>query len=76
MAKPYPCHGICYLSVILNQLKYKAGEDVADVDNEDMESMDNRSVLRPSLAFPVSGKALRFFPSSGYNLDLQIILLR
>ena len=58
MTKPYLCHGICYLSVVLKQLNYKAGEDVTDVDNEDMESMENRSVLRPSLAFPVSGKAL------------------
>ena len=61
MTKPYPCHGICYLSVVLEQLNYKAGEDVTDHDNEDMESMENRSVLRPRLAFPVSGKAFRIF---------------
>ena len=44
--------------VVLKQLNYKAGEYVTDVDNEVIESMENRSVLRPSLAFPVSGKAL------------------
>ena len=46
------------MPVVLKQLNYKAGEDVTDVDNEVMESMENRSVLIPALLFPVSRKAL------------------
>ena len=47
MTRPFQCHGVFYISVVLKQLNYKAGEDVTDVDNEVMESMENRSVLMP-----------------------------
>ena len=53
-----PIHVMEY--VTLKQQNYKADEDVTDVDNEVIESMEIRSVLMPAQAFPVVRK-LGFF---------------